>query len=99
MIMLSILFFTLGMIFLIFGTIQIGKKSYQVSLDIDVENIIKKEVRSFLEEHKSIHKVCNHKWKTESSGPITNSNKVAIGKYFNLQCEHCGDMMRKNLKT
>jgi alpha-mannosidase len=41
---------------------------------------------------------CNHKWKILTYGQITDSS-IPCGTYYNMQCEHCGDVKRKNLMT
>jgi hypothetical protein len=39
---------------------------------------------------------CNHKWKIIKTGDIINENGGCIGKYYVLQCEHCGNIKKKD---
>lgn len=38
-----------------------------------------------------------HKWKIITEGHLADSNSVVVGNYYDLQCEHCGNIKRKNV--
>lgn len=42
---------------------------------------------------------CKHFWIIQASGSITNYSGGVTGSYYNLRCEHCGDMKRKNFEA
>jgi hypothetical protein len=42
---------------------------------------------------------CAHKWVVLLHGEIGDSYGRTIGRYFDLQCEKCGDIKRKNSKA
>ena len=42
---------------------------------------------------------CEHKWVVLRSGEIANDWGALIGHYFDLQCEKCGNIKRKNSTT
>ena len=42
---------------------------------------------------------CEHKWVVLQKGGIVDDYKALIGHYFDLQCEKCGNIKRKNSTT
>ena len=40
---------------------------------------------------------CEHHWTTIKTGEITSDDVVVIGSYYDLQCDKCGDLKRRNL--
>lgn len=40
---------------------------------------------------------CEHKFETIANGTIVNDDGAAIGKYFVLRCEKCGDIRTRKL--
>ena len=42
---------------------------------------------------------CEHKWVVLQSGAIGNPYGQTVGRFFDLQCEKCGDIKRKNSRA
>ena len=39
---------------------------------------------------------CEHKWVILHKGPILDEARDPVGYFYNLQCEKCGGIKRKN---
>lgn len=95
MISLSIFLFVFGLIMLIFGSLQIGKKQYKVTYEQDVEKIINKAVNDFMA--KNTNTVCNHVWEDKNFVDIyrsgsTKDNSYPVGRTYIQQCKNCGNI-------
>lgn len=98
MIFLGLALFVLGLIMMILGSINIGKKQYKVTFEQDVEKIISNTVNDFMS--KNTKTICNHKWEDKTIINLYREGKSAenslpISRIYVQQCKHCG-VINKN---
>lgn len=87
---LTIIGVTAGCIILAISMFNLGKKKYEVNLDVDVKGIIDEAVNNFLQEHEPVQ--CNHKWSVFKEYGLENSNSEIKSMIIVQKCENCGEL-------
>lgn len=101
MISLSVFLFVFGLIMIVFGSMQIGKKQYKITFEKDVEEIINKAVNDFL--IKNTKTICNHIWEDKSTIDLyrkgeSKENSLPTSKIYIQQCKHCGTLKETKIQ-
>lgn len=96
MLIIDIIVFSVCFLMFSVSMFNLGKRSYKVNLNVDVEEIIQKEIKKFLDENSS--KECNHKWELLREYNISNDG-INKEKVFIQQCKHCGELTEKRVKA